>query len=193
MRSYDVDKYGRRTPAKDQKGAPSEDEVSPRRTWAKPHETGLVEAHQIADGAIWIVWILGAGLWAATLFGTYVPYAGGWPAFIKAPWPPIPAAAWLALGTQIALSWAQWTFKARAMLWWRQRKDFGFVAVQASLGWWASYALVLLISAGFSAYTYSQWAAPVLKGIEAPWAGLLIVGIGAIVVDMLPEWIFIRD
>jgi hypothetical protein len=162
--------------------------------FAMPHETGVVEAEHLAGGAVLLVRVLGVGLWLVTLIGTYVPFVGGWAAFVAAPWPPSQMAAGIALAMQTALSWAQWSFKARAVLWWRARDRPGYAAVaaQTSLGWWAAYAIALLISAGFSAYTYGQWAAPVLESVGPWWAGLIIVGIGAIVVDMLPEWIFIR-
>lgn len=162
--------------------------------YAPPHETGLMEADQLAGGAVLLVRVLGLLLWLVTLVGTYVPLVGGWKTFAAAPWPPNQVAAGLALAMQAALSWAQWSFKARAVLWWRARDRPGYAAVaaQTSLGWWAAYVIALLISAGFSAYTYGQWAEPVLSALGPWWAGLIIVGIGAIVVDMLPEWIFIR-
>lgn len=165
---------------------------APKPRQLPPNETGMVEAMQLAGGAVWMVRLLGLVLWLASLFGTYVPLAGGWEVVTKQLWPPAPVALGIAVALQVAFSWAQWTFKARALAWWRSRERWGAYAVQAAASWWIAYAGALLISAGFSAYTYGLWAWPALEAMGPVWAGLLIVGVAAIVADMLPEWIYVR-
>lgn len=157
------------------------------------HETGVMEAETVAGGAIWVVRLLSVGLMAMTLLGTYVPFAGGWAAFVAAPWPPRPVAAGLAVATQAALTIAQWSFKAQAVRWWRRRARYGEAALRSSALWWGGYVLALLISAGLSGYTYGMWVGPALARLGPTWAGLIIVGIGAIIVDMVPEWVLIRS
>lgn len=170
----------------------SHDPNDVRRRQLPPNETGMFEAMQLAGGAVWIVRLLGLVLWLASLFGTYVPLAGGWEGVTAKPWPPAPAAFGIALALQVCFSWAQWTFKARALAWWRSRDRWEGYAVQASVSWWLAYTGALLISAGFSAYTYGLWAQPALEAMGPVWAGLIVVGIAAIVADMLPEWIYVR-
>jgi hypothetical protein len=198
MQAYDVDEKGRRTQAKaqgvakSQGAAPAEDEAPPR-VWAKPHETGVIEVDLVARSAVPLVQLIAVVLWVLSLIGTYVPFAGGWDVVLVKLWPPLSAALWLALGTQIPLSLGQWAFKSRAILWWRNRDRYGVIAVQTSLGWWAAYAVALVLSAAFSAVTYGQWIVPLLTGLGPAWAAWIIIGIAAILGDMLPEWIMIRD
>lgn len=160
--------------------------------YAPPHETGMVEAEHVAHGAIPLVRAVAVLLWIASLIGTYVPLAGGWDPVLAQPWPPALIAASVAGLLQVAFSWAQWSFKSRAVLWWRAQDRFGSIAAQASVGWWLAYSVALLLSAGFSIATYGQWIAPLFNQIGPPLLGWIVVAIAAILADMLPEWIMVR-
>lgn len=164
----------------------------PRQEYAPPHETGIVEAESVAHGAVLLVRLVALLLWLASLLGTYVPLAGGWEPVLKTPWPPALIPACIAGALQLAFTWAQWSFKSRAVLWWRAQSRFGSVAAQASVGWWMAYLVALLLSALFSIVTYGQWIAPMLTGFGPPTLGWIVVGIAAILADMLPEWIIVR-
>jgi hypothetical protein len=169
-----------------------QEEAAPH--YAPPRDTGMVEAETVARGAIPLVRLTALLLWFSSLFGTYVPFVGGWAAFTAQPWPPSLLALGGAALLQAAFTWAQWSFKARAVLWWRAQQRYGGIAARASAGWWLAYAIALVISAGFSTVTYGQWLTPALAALGGPWwAGWIVVGIAAILADMLPEWVIMRD
>lgn len=143
-------------------------------------DAGFIDPAWLAPGAKWLMRGGMLALFALSWFGTFVTFNGGW----ERRWTFDElggAAAALALGVQILLSYAQWCFVNR-------------------YGWWSiPYQVVLWPSAGPSINTYQALVVPRIETVLArlPWlwptiAAWIILIIVCVLFDTMLEKVAIK-
>lgn len=165
-------------------------------------ETGFIDEKTVAQWGILFVRLLVAFLLLFTLFGSFVPFAGGWEAlraaWARQAWGQLGWSALFAFLFQLVLTMGQWGCKALMMRWYgerqawleRERHEEADYAYQQLIIWTVLYGVLLLVSSTPSAYTYTVWVAPLTGDLMLVSA--IPIFIGCVIGDMIPEWVGVR-